>query len=86
MSVDYVATQYLTEIFKMEKYEGVIYKSSLSTSGYNLTLLDDMRFFPSVKVEEVHLRNVDTVKYGIRSPYKIKRRRSSKKAVEGDSP
>lgn len=36
----YLPTQYLAELLKMKGYDGVIYKSSLNPSGYNLTLFD----------------------------------------------
>lgn len=36
---DYVPTQILTELFKAEGYDGIVYKSSLSV-GFNLVLFD----------------------------------------------
>jgi hypothetical protein len=38
--LSYLPTQYLTELLKVNGYDGVIYKSSLNPSGYNLTLFD----------------------------------------------
>jgi len=38
--LSYLPTQYLAEVLKMNGYDGVIYKSSLNPSGYNLTLFD----------------------------------------------
>lgn len=39
-SVNYIATQYFSELLKEEKYDGIAYPSSLSAEGYNLTLFN----------------------------------------------
>lgn len=39
-SVEYIPTQILAELFKSQGYDGVGYKSSLTSCGYNLALFD----------------------------------------------
>jgi hypothetical protein len=37
---DYVPTQILAELFKSEGFDGIVYKSSLSATGYNMVLFN----------------------------------------------
>ncbi len=39
-SVNYVATQRIAEVFKNNDFDGVLYRSSLANSGYNVVLFD----------------------------------------------
>ena len=39
----YLPTQYLSERLKMEGYDGIAYKSSLSQDGYNIALFDSLK-------------------------------------------
>jgi RES domain-containing protein len=55
----YVPTQFLTEIFKAEGFDGVRYKSSLSPSGYNYLLFDRH----AVKYTSIFVFRVGGVKY-----------------------
>lgn len=55
----YLPTQYLAELLKMKGYDGVIYKSSLNPSGYNLTLFDS----DSALCGYRHVYQVQALKY-----------------------
>jgi hypothetical protein len=39
-SINYIPTQYLSEFFKNNGYDGIIYKSALTEEGYNIVLFN----------------------------------------------
>jgi len=39
-TINYIPTQYLSEFFKTNGYDGIIYKSALTEKGYNIVLFD----------------------------------------------
>nr|NJM04916.1 RES family NAD+ phosphorylase [Desulfobacula sp.] len=39
-TINYIPTQYLSELFKNNGYDGIIYKSSLMKKGYNIVLFN----------------------------------------------
>ena len=39
-SINYIPTQYLSEFFKTNGYDGIIYKSALTEKGYNIVLFN----------------------------------------------
>jgi hypothetical protein len=39
-TINYIPTQYLSEIFKSNGYDGIIYKSALTEKGYNIVLFN----------------------------------------------
>lgn len=39
-AINYIPTQYLSELFKTNGYNGIIYKSALTEKGYNVVLFD----------------------------------------------
>ncbi|MFN4282385.1 MAG: RES family NAD+ phosphorylase [Alphaproteobacteria bacterium] len=39
-TAEYAATQILSEVFRSEGYDGIIYKSAFSAEGYNIALFD----------------------------------------------
>ena len=55
----YVPTQYLTEIFKANGFDGVRYKSSLSPSGHNYLLFNTK----AVKYQSIFVFRVDGVRF-----------------------
>ncbi|MCH7927666.1 MAG: RES family NAD+ phosphorylase, partial [Candidatus Dadabacteria bacterium] len=42
--LDYIPTQYLSEFIKSLDYDGIEYKSSLNTEGYNLAIFNRDNF------------------------------------------
>jgi len=39
-TISYIATQYISELFKTNGYDGIIYKSALTEKGYNIVLFN----------------------------------------------
>ena len=39
-TINYIPTQYLSEFFKNNGYDGIIYKSALTEKGYNIVLFN----------------------------------------------
>jgi len=59
-SIEYVPTQYVTEIIRNLKYDGMIYPSALG-KGKNVVLFDEN----VMQCEDVKLYKVDSVDYSI---------------------
>ena len=58
--LQYIPTQYLAELFKEEGYDGIIYKSSLHRSGFNIALFDQSNVrMTGSKIVEITELNVD---------------------------
>lgn len=57
--IDYIPTQYLCELIKNEGFDGVLYSSSLNTSGRNLVLFDTTS---AVCSEPPHIIQVTSLK------------------------
>lgn len=62
VNVNYVPTQYLSEIVKNAGFKGIIYKSSLSKTGYNLVLFDFWHKW-DITIKKVELYKVSGVVY-----------------------
>jgi len=62
VNVDYAATQYLSELFKNAGFKGIIYKSSLSEDGYNLSLFDFWHGW-DITIKRIELFQVSSLKY-----------------------
>ncbi len=71
-NVEYIPTQYLTEIFKKNGYDGVIYKSSVSKSGYNLALLFNIRLGTNIGIKKVELVRIKGLKYNVEKRKKLR--------------
>lgn len=58
--IEYIPTQYLSEIFRFKKYDGIIYESSRYSTGSNIVLFNykkAVRFKRDwIKVKEVHYK------------------------------
>lgn len=71
-AIDYVPSQYLCEFIKKAGYDGVIYRSSVST-GMNLALFDPGKAAPG-SVHQCHVQSVTVtlaypaVRYGVQPP------------------
>jgi len=60
-AIDYTPSQYLCEFIKKRKYDGVLYRSSVST-GINLALFEPVRATPGGVVQyRVSRVSVDAV-------------------------
>ena len=57
--LNYIPTQIIAESLSVEKYDGIIYKSSLNEEGYNIALFD----VSSANFKAARLFNVTNVKY-----------------------
>ena len=44
-TINYIPTQYLSEFFKTNGYDGIIYKSALTEKGYNIVLFNPKNAF-----------------------------------------
>lgn len=62
-SKDYIPTQIITELFKSEGYDGIMYKSLLSDDGFNLALFD----LNDAKVVHCALYKLDSIKFAFNS-------------------
>lgn len=58
--LDYLPTQYISDFIKKKKYAGIMYKSTLSETGYNLAIFDESIFTCiDTKVYEVESLSYD---------------------------
>jgi len=58
VGIKYIPTQFIAEILKHNKYDGVFYKSSLSETGYNLVLFDDILTINVYKTQLYYLNQI----------------------------
>jgi RES domain-containing protein len=59
---DYIPTQVLTDLFKAEGYDGVVYKSLLSDDGYNVALFN----LDHAKVANCSLYRLNSIQFKFR--------------------
>lgn len=68
---DYIPTQYLSECFKAEGYDGIIYKSALTKKGYNVVLFSTK--FASLKfARSFCIKNLEYKFEQDSNPYQVK--------------
>jgi RES domain-containing protein len=62
---DYAVTQILGELFKLNNYDGVAYRSQFGEDGFNIALFD----LDSAQLEECHVFTTETAQYKFCGPY-----------------
>ena len=55
---EYIPTQYLSEFFKTNGYDGIAYKSALTENGYNIVLFDPK----NTSVKKTELFKIESIK------------------------
>ena len=58
--LEYLPSQYICEFIKLKKYDGILYHSSVSKSGFNLVLFNDKN---NVRCLETHLIQITDTKF-----------------------
>jgi hypothetical protein len=81
-SLDYIATQILSELFKSNGFDGVAYKSSYGEAGYNIALFD----LDAANVGDCYLYRVDDISLKISHIESAARERGQAFIVKSPTP